>query len=125
MALPQNTVKLLKELESTSNISHLRGLEAELRVIKLYLEKGFKLKSHRKKYFKTEIDIVMESDVKVILIEVKHATHSDFLYYRMSFSQKRRLQNVFLRYIERTHKDVEFHYVITSLKEFHIFDDFL
>jgi Holliday junction resolvase-like predicted endonuclease len=104
----------------------LRGFEAELRVIKLYLEKGFSLKSHRKEYFNTEIDIVMESNSKVILIEVKYTTHEDFIFYRMTPSQKRRLENVYLRWVHSTPKEVEFHYVIVSQsEEFQIFEDFL
>lgn len=126
LAFPQSTVKLLEELESTSNPYHLRGFRAELQVIKFYLEKGFSLKSHRKEYFKTEIDVVMESATKIILVEVKYTTHLDFLSTRMTWSQKKRLENVFLRFIERTSKDVEFHYVVTSQSgEMEVFDDFL
>jgi Holliday junction resolvase-like predicted endonuclease len=104
----------------------LRGLTAELQVIKHYLQKGYSLRSHRQKYFKTEIDIVMESQDKIILIEVKYTTHMDFVFYRMSTAQKRRLANVFLRVIHSTNKDVEFHYVIASQSDgLQIFEDFL
>ncbi|MES2769335.1 MAG: YraN family protein [Bdellovibrionota bacterium] len=125
LALPQNTVKLLEAFENTSNTKHLHGFLAELQVIRCYLKKGYTLKSHRQKYFKTEIDIVMESSTKIILIEVKLTTHLDFIFYRMSPTQKKRLKNVFLRFIQITSKDVEFHYVITDFKQFHTFEDFL
>jgi Holliday junction resolvase-like predicted endonuclease len=126
MVFPPNTAVLLEALKSSSNKSHLNGLLAELKVIKLYLEKGYALKSHRQKYYKTEIDIVMESAQKLVLIEVKYAEHEDFMYARLSRSQKRRLENVFLRVIHATSKEVEFHYVITSqCGEFHIIEDFL
>lgn len=125
MALPQNTVKLLEGFANTSDVRHLRGFLAELDVIRHYLKKGYSLKTHRKEYFKTEIDIVMESNSKIILIEVKYTTHMDFIFYRMAPTQKRRLENVFLRFIQTTSKEVEFHYVITSLDQFHVFEDFL
>ena len=125
MALPQNTVKLLEAFESTSDPRHLNGFIAELKVIRLYLKKGFSLKSHRKQYYKTEIDIVMESKSKIILIEVKYTAHMDFIFYRMAPAQKRRLENVFLRIIQETEKEVEFHYVVCSLERFHVFEDFL
>lgn len=126
MVLPLNTVKLLEELESTYNEKHLLGLLAEIEVIKAYLEKGYSLASHRKKYFHTEIDVIMESPDKVILIEVKYTTHSDYLFYRMSKSQKQRLRNVFLRVIQMTKKEVEFHYVIASQSgELQVFEEFL
>lgn len=126
MAFPPNIAKLLGEYENIYNKKHLLGLLAELDVVTLYLKKGFSLKSLRKKYFSTEIDIVMESSEKLILIEVKYTTHSDYLSSRMSVSQRRRLENVFLRFIQNTSKEVEFHYVIVSQSgEIQVFDDFL
>lgn len=126
MALPQSTVKLLEELESSSDQNHLRGFEAEILVIKHYLLKGYSLLNHRKKYFKTEVDIIMESSTKIILIEVKYTTHSDYIFHRMSKSQRLRLENVFLSVVESTSKEVEFHYVVVSQsQEMIIFDDFL
>lgn len=125
MALPQNTVKLLEAFENSSDPRHRNGLIAELKVIRLYLKKGFYLKSHRQEYFKTEIDIVMESKSKIIFIEVKYVTDMDFAFYRLSQSQKRRLENVFIRYLQYAQKEVEFHYVICTLDSFHIYDDFL
>lgn len=126
LVLPKNTVELLEGLKSTCNDKHLLGLLAEIEVIKIYLEKGYSLSSHRKKYFHTEVDVVMESSSKVILIEVKYTTHLDFLSHRISTAQKKRLENVFLRTIQMTKKEVEFHYVIASQSgEFQVFDEFL
>jgi Holliday junction resolvase-like predicted endonuclease len=125
LALPQNTVKLLEVFANSSDPRHLNGFIAELKVIRLYLKRGFSLKSHRKEYFKTEVDIVMESSSKIILIEVKYVTHMDFAFHRMALAQKKRLENVFLRFIQWTPKEVEFHYVICSLERFHVFEDFL
>lgn len=123
---PLSTVKLLEGLENTSNIKHLLGLRAELLVIKHYLERNFSLKGHRTQLYKTEVDLIVESRSKIILIEVKYTTHMDFLTTRMNFSQKKRLQNVFLRFIETTPKEVEFHYVIVDQEgRMEIFDEFL
>jgi Holliday junction resolvase-like predicted endonuclease len=126
LVLPKNTVKLLEGLENTCNDKHLLGLLAEIEVIQIYLKKGYSLHSHRKKYFHTEVDVIMESLDKMILIEVKYTTHSDFLSHRMSRIQKKRLENVFLRVIQMTKKEVEFHYVIASQSgEYQVFDEFL
>ncbi len=123
---PQNTVKLLEELKSTSNPKHVLGLRAELLAIKHYIEKGFILKSHRERYFKTEVDLVVESPQKLVLIEVKYTTHKDYILNRLSQSQRRKLESVFLRVIPCTSKEVEFHLVIVDAQgELEIFEDFL
>jgi Holliday junction resolvase-like predicted endonuclease len=114
MVFPQNTVRLLREFENSSNPNHLLGFHAELRVIQHYLQKGFYLKSHREKYYHTEVDIVMESSRKIVFIEVKYSSHSAYLVHRISPNQRDRLMNVYLRYMAETPKDLEFHYVVVG-----------
>ena len=116
---PSGTVR---PLPASKNI--LRGLEAENHVRNHYLEKGFKLLHHRLRTKLAEADLVfLDQDGRILIVEVKSWTRPEFIEFRLSQKQKRRLQRLIIS-ISESHGEVYAHLAIVSQSnQITIFED--
>lgn len=126
MARAPNIEKLLKALSNIYEENALLGLLSETRVLKYYLERGYKLLEHRYKGIYAEIDLIVEKQKRRILIEVKTLSHESHKNYRITKSQKARLSREFLNQINKyPNYEMEFHYVVVSqYGKIEVYDDY-
>lgn len=73
--------------------SHIRGEDAEQKVLEEMQRRGYRLVHRRWRTPVAEIDLVMASLAEYLLIEVKTLSSRGFLQHRLTRGQKNRLKN--------------------------------
>ena len=87
--------------------AHAQGEWAEQQVLQSFLKRGFRVLKTRWRTTYAEIDLIVESPQKEILIlEIKSLSHFDFLDVRVSKKQKERLKRAHLFVQSKTPKPV-------------------
>jgi Holliday junction resolvase-like predicted endonuclease len=86
--------------------SHVRGEEAEQKVLEELQRRGYRLVHRRLRTPVAEIDLVMASLAEYLLVEVKTLSNRGFLENRLSRGQKERLKRARAMLQERWRADV-------------------
>jgi Holliday junction resolvase-like predicted endonuclease len=101
-----------------------RGIEAENLVRDYYLKRGYKMLHQRFRSKLAEIDLLfLDSEGRIVIVEVKSWTKEEFLNYRLSYKQKNRIQRV-IESMSEMYGEVYAHLAIVSQRnEISIFED--
>lgn len=75
-------------------INQHNGLSAELAVVKLLINRDWKLIFHRLKTKKCEVDLIFEQNESILIVEVKVLTENWRVFQRVSEQQINRLKNI-------------------------------
>ena len=104
-----------------------QGLDSELAAAKFYEQRGFTVLRRRWRTPFAEIDLLLRSPAqdKLILAEVKHLSHPDFIGLRLRSRQQQRLTAA-VRWLIAQGNEVEFHLVVVSQNDaIQIYEDVL
>ncbi len=74
--------------------AHERGAHAEQIVCDLFMERGYRVRFHRKKIFGVEYDWVFANEKEAVYVEVKSVRSADFYLRRWPWNQKQRFIRV-------------------------------
>ena len=71
-----------------------RGDYAENKVYELFIERGYRVRYHRKKIFGVEYDWIFANENETVYVEVKSVKSADFYLKRWPWKQKQRFIRV-------------------------------